>query len=108
MSYTKGPWIWGDDYTGLYGAGPKNEVLEYGSYEGMWLTHHNTREANARLIAAAPDMMDFIEQHEAWEADLIMNGDWSNEMPRLTHRQYDEMLRLQGLRNAIMNKAKGE
>lgn len=107
MSYTKGPWEWDDGYHGLYGSGPRNEILGYDRYEGMWLAHHNT-DANARLIAAAPDMMDFIKQHEAWEADLIMNGDWSNEMPRLTQHQYDEMLRLQGLRNAIINKAKGE
>jgi hypothetical protein len=55
---TPGPWIWGDDYRGLYGAGPDNEVLCYAGYEGMWLTHGPAREANALLLAAAPDLLE--------------------------------------------------
>jgi len=60
MKHTPGPWIWGPDYGGLYGAGPDNAVLSYQPYEGMWLAHPEA-EANARLIAAAPEMLDMLE-----------------------------------------------
>lgn len=60
--HTKGPWEWGGNYRGLYGAGPspENIVLEWQPYEGMWLTYESTREANARLIAAAPDLYEAL------------------------------------------------
>ena len=72
MKHTPGPWIWGPDYDGLYGAGPDNAgrglvpwrarrpVLSYQPYEGMWLAHPEA-EANARLIAAAPEMLDMLK-----------------------------------------------
>jgi hypothetical protein len=60
--HTPGPWIWGDDYRGLYGAGPDNEVLCHASYEGMWLSHKPNREADARLIAAAPELLDELQK----------------------------------------------
>jgi hypothetical protein len=59
--HTPGPWIWGDDFCGLYGAGPDNEVLNHASYEGMWLGYNKHREANARLIAAAPDLLAALQ-----------------------------------------------
>lgn len=55
--HTPGPWSWGENYNGLYGSGPESEVLTYATYEGMWLSHVDQREANARLIAAAPDLL---------------------------------------------------
>ena len=59
--HTPGPWIWGDNFNGLYGAGPNNEVLNYASYEGMWLGYHKAQHANARLIAAAPDLLEALK-----------------------------------------------
>ncbi len=58
--HTPGPWVWGEDYRGLFGSGPNNEVLSWYAYEGMHLIQGNT-EANARLIAAAPRMYAVIE-----------------------------------------------
>jgi hypothetical protein len=58
--YTPGPWTWGENFRGLYGEGPDNEILTYEPYEGMWLTYCNAREANARLIAAAPDLLEAL------------------------------------------------
>ncbi|WP_395454737.1 hypothetical protein ACHMW5_13605 [Azospirillum melinis] len=64
-------------------------------------------EANARLIAAAPDLAAAARAYEAWEADLILNGDWSNELPRMTQAQYDRLLEIQAMRNAALRKAGG-
>lgn len=58
--HTPGPWSWGDNHKGLYGSGQNNEVISYFPYEGMALICGNT-EANARLIAAAPDMLTALE-----------------------------------------------
>lgn len=64
--HTPGPWIWADGYCGLFGAGPNNEVLSYAAYEGMWLSHGAKRDANARLIAAAPDLLKAAKLVLAW------------------------------------------
>lgn len=61
-AHTPGPWIWGDDYHGLYGAGPDNAVLEHYYYEGMHLGHGAKREPNAALIAAAPDLLRKLQE----------------------------------------------
>lgn len=55
--HTPGPWIWAGGYRGLYGAGPDNAVLDYVGYEGMSLGIKN-EHANARLIAAAPMLLE--------------------------------------------------
>jgi hypothetical protein len=61
IKHTPGPWIWGADYRGLYGAGPDNEVLDHAHYEGMWLAHHDNRVANANLISAAPELLEALQ-----------------------------------------------
>lgn len=65
------------------------------------------RVADAHLFAAAPDLLAVALGYEAWEADLIMNNGWNGKdgLPTLTGPQYDEMMRLQGLRNAAIAKA---
>jgi hypothetical protein len=61
--HTPGPWEWGDGHRGLYGQGEgrQREVLTFESYEGMWLSYTDNQEANARLIAAAPDLLEALE-----------------------------------------------
>lgn len=56
------------------------------------------RYANASAVCRA---------YEAWEADLILNADWSNELPRMTQAQYDRLLEIQAMRNAALRKAGG-
>lgn len=77
-AHTPGPWIWGDDFHGLYGAGPDNAVLEHYHYEGMHLGYGSKREPNAALIAAAPDLLealkDALSQMEQ-DAEQI-EGEW--------------------------------
>ncbi len=60
MRHTPGPWIWANNHCGLYGAGKDNAVLHFASYEGMWLAGDNEK-ANARLIAAAPDLLEALQ-----------------------------------------------
>jgi len=64
--HTPGPWTWGKSYDGLYGSGSgqDNEVLTYEDYDGMWLAYVPQREANARLIAAAPELLEALENLE--------------------------------------------
>ena len=60
MSHTPGPWIWEEGYYGLRSedSGLRSEdsgwILRYADYEGMWLD--GNEDANARLIAVAPEM----------------------------------------------------
>ena len=57
--HTPGPWVWDEYYTGLDGANGQS-VLIYIDYEGMSI-HGKTvaqSEANARLIAAAPELLE--------------------------------------------------
>ena len=58
FKHTPGPWKWRPFYEGLDGAN-EQPVLNYAPFEGLWLSEMN-EEANARLIAAAPDMLDAL------------------------------------------------
>jgi len=58
--------------------------------------------------AAAPDLLALAERIEAWEARLVLEGEWGDGLPRFTQSLYDEWMELQALRNAAIAKAKGE
>ena len=59
--HTPGPWTWGENFQGLYGSGEDNEVLCFYPYEGMSLNwRRENRDADACLIAAAPDLLDAL------------------------------------------------
>lgn len=64
IKHTPGPWAWRKDYCGLENPEIKEFVLAYESYEGMSLEDYPStgrEEANAKLIAAAPDLLDAIK-----------------------------------------------
>jgi hypothetical protein len=63
--------------------------------------------ANARLIAAAPDLLALAKAFEAWEARVIQHGDWSRECVLLTPDLHEEWLQLAAQRNRAVDKAKG-
>lgn len=68
-------------------------------------------EANAHLIAAAPDLLEYLERVEALEAKLIMDdAAWAtgDGLPRMSQAVYDEWVALQEFRNTVKAKAKGE
>ena len=60
-SHTPGPWVWaGDPVRGCALNSAHGEVLGYADYEGMWFASYGHPEkdaSNARLIAAAPDLL---------------------------------------------------
>ena len=59
MSHTPGPWKWVGDIGASHLHGPGDEfdhVLFYADYENLSLWGHNATD-NARLIAAAPDLL---------------------------------------------------
>lgn len=61
---TPGPWIWKDGYEGLYAGSiaQENAVMDFAMYEGMWLSYRDERDANANLIAAAPELLAALKQ----------------------------------------------
>ncbi len=48
-----------------------------------------------------------LKAYEAWEADIIMNGNWQgmSGLPTLTQPQYDRMIELQEWRNAVLEQS---
>lgn len=60
--HTPGPWEWNKNYRGLDGPGGA-VILEYAPYEGMWVPDYagDWSEANARLIAAAPELLEALQ-----------------------------------------------
>lgn len=59
--FTPGPWTWNErphecsTYHELTGSDGE-KVIESAEYEGCWLSNHKHTEANAALIAAAPEL----------------------------------------------------
>lgn len=101
--HTPGPWTWNEDFEGLRGAS-NADVLNYADYEGMWLSDYKgCRQANARLIAAAPDLL--IELRQA-----VIQMEMAAEC--IENRRYDEALlhvsSLMRSKRAAITKATGE
>ena len=67
-------------------------------------------EANANLIAAAPDMYEALKAYEKAEADIVLNANWYTEsgVPQITQEQFDMLIDCQTLRNIALRKARGE
>ncbi len=115
-AWTKGPWnICWTLYDGKpvgfeVTASPKGStrpLLECKGWDA-WKGDEQELAANALLVSAAPDLLAVAKAYEAWEADVILNGDWSNATVRLTQAQHDALIEIQTLRNAALRKAGGE
>ena len=72
MKHTKGPWKYDDE---LYIWGPNNEMIAEMRGTGANLP----QEANARLIAAAPDMLTLLDVAfcDARDPEAYMKENWS-------------------------------
>lgn len=57
--HTPGPWKWGGHYAAMTG-GNGEEVFTTEPYEGMWLSYGDSQDANARLVAAAPELLEAL------------------------------------------------
>lgn len=61
-----------------------------------------------RLRAINADLLAVARAYEAWEADLVLNADWSRSTPTMTQAQFDRMMEIQAMRNAAIAKAEEE
>lgn len=59
-NHTPGPWNWGESYKGLYS--PNGPVIDFVRYEGGFLAYGPQQEANAKLIAAAPELLRLLRE----------------------------------------------
>ena len=80
------------------------------SFDIAWIPPGTNAKANARLIAAAPELMDALEAAQQWFADLVIDGDnWKGgSTPTLTQEMCDRCAQMQGPISAAIAKAKGE
>ena len=99
LKHTQGPWRNGFD-------GPRGIYIEAedGTFIGYVARGH---KGNTALVTAAPDLLAVALAYEEWEADLILDGDWSGDFVRMKAKQHDRMLELQAMRNAAVRKATG-
>lgn len=102
--HTPGPWLYAPEWDG---DGEVVGIDHFVIADEVELACP-ARKADALLIAAAPDLLALAHAYEAWEADLILNGDWSGSCVRMTQTQHDRMLELQAMRNAAVAKATGK
>lgn len=61
-----------------------------------------------RMQSALVRALDLLQAHEAWEADLILTGDWADRYVRMKEHHHEKMLELQQNRNdviAVINEA---
>lgn len=71
----------------------------------IWAGERNA-EANARLIAAAPELLEVLKAWEQWEGALILEHR-ENLLESMSTELYDQLLELQVQRNDAIAKAEG-
>ena len=69
---------------------------------------HDRQLADAQRFAAVDELYAALKAQEAWEADVILNADWSSGRAHLTQAQHDALTNIQNMRNAALAKARGE
>lgn len=78
--HTPGPWYWGKDPKGRFSepyllAGDGTVICHFGDDEEYYPTEGDIpSEANARVIAAAPDLLAYAECMEAFNAWAYHKG----------------------------------
>ena len=88
-------------FRGAATGGKYCSALDYdwGDDDDGTITAYRVRLPADDLLRQA---IEALRAWQEWEADIIMNGDWSNSMPRLTQSQYDRMIELQEPRRAVL------
>ena len=90
-AHTPGPWVWRDKPCLSDLVSLKGEVMKYDVYEGMWFSRYVEAEdeANARLIAAAPDLLGALKAAVAF-IETLHPINLSSSERAITHRLYFE------------------
>jgi hypothetical protein len=108
IEHTPGPWrVFTTTHGKVIGMGERTGEGIADCGFGVWRGGDAEAVANAHLMAAAPELLAVAAAYEEWEADLVMNGDWSNSTVRMTPAQHDRMMEIQAMRNAAIAKATG-
>jgi hypothetical protein len=105
--WTPGPWHVGPTDDTQVTASDGTEIARMdGDYDDddVW----PMMEANARVVSALPEFHEVLKAYEAWEASLILEGNWSNGLPKMTREQFDRLLEIQDMRNVAFAKADGQ
>ena len=88
--FTPGPWTWNErphecsTYHELTGSDGE-KVIESAEYEGCWLSNHKHTDANAALIARAPDLLR--ERDELREALVACAAALDPHLDRMLQQQ---------------------
>lgn len=80
------------------------------NYEAdRWIARDEKKDA-AAARPSSPDKRAMcqaaliaLEAYEAWEADVLLNGDWSGDTPKLTQEQVDRMIEIQARRQRALS-----
>lgn len=100
--HTSGPWK----------VAPFQGFIYIEPVDGVGAVGEAYELADARLIAAAPELYEVSKAYEQWEADLILSNDaWAPDgeavTPRITPELWERLLEIQKMRNAVLAKAEG-
>ena len=64
---------------------------------------HKTAVSDLTTFRAALEKAEMaLKAYEAWEADLILTGDWKGEGVAMNQHQHDAMMEAQSLRNKAL------
>jgi len=89
VKHTPGPWKWNGvpGKSDLFGLAGVQVIANYG-YEGMCFSTFNDEqdEANARLMEAAPELLDaltaLMQWVENWEPNFTQDDEWPADRKR--------------------------
>lgn len=116
-SFTPGPWfadkykVWGRRGAVGVGAPAPRYFYKIADAELHHPWKYEEQLANARLIAAAPELLRLAKAYEEWEGRVLMEDQaWQTEdgLPHLTQELWDELGQLQAQRNEAIAKAEGD
>lgn len=81
MKHTPGPWTYRKKLHALHGNSDLFEI--HWSSEGECTAEIVHGEANARLIAAAPEMLNLLKELEEWFRDCSSDPTYANQIAEI-------------------------
>lgn len=63
---------------------------------------HSVLPATVEALMDLRDERALLREYEAWEADVVLNGDWSAATVRLTQEQHDWLTQISIRRNKLL------